>query len=55
MYGGIAAETVEDSLEQAKEKVEGFSETTSQTIQSKVNQLKSDKTDTEDDSEKTKS
>lgn len=55
VYGGIAAETVEDSLEQAKEKVEGFSETTSQTIQSKVNQLKSDKTDTEDDSEKTKS
>lgn len=55
VYGGIAAETVEDSLEQAKKKVEGFSETTSQTIQSKVNQLKSDKTDTEDDSEKTKS
>lgn len=54
VYGGIAAETVEDSLEQAKEKVEGFSETTSQTIQSKVNQLKSDKTDTEDDSEKPK-
>lgn len=55
VYGGIAAETVEDSLEQAKEKVEGFSETTSHIIQSKVNQLKSDKTDTEDDSEKTKS
>lgn len=35
VYGGIATETVEESLGQVKEKVEGIGEATSQTIQSK--------------------
>ncbi|HEP1297318.1 TPA: hypothetical protein VB380_000247 [Streptococcus pyogenes] len=52
VYGGIAAETVEESLGQAKEKVEGIGEATSQTIQSKMEKLTSDKTDAADDDEK---
>lgn len=52
VYGGIAAETVEESLGQAKEKVEGIGEATSQTIQSKMEKLTSDKTDADDDDEK---
>ena len=49
VYGGIAAETVEESLGQAKEKVEGFGETTSQIIQSKKEKPASDKTDADDE------
>ncbi|HER7572383.1 TPA: hypothetical protein VO805_000627 [Streptococcus pyogenes] len=52
VYGGIAAETVEESLGQAKEKVEGIGEATSQTIQSiqsKMEKLTSDKTDADDE------
>ncbi|HEQ4689873.1 TPA: hypothetical protein VG191_000172 [Streptococcus pyogenes] len=49
VYGGIAAEIVEESLGQAKEKVEGIGEATSQTIQSKMEKLTSDKTDADDE------
>ncbi|VGV94051.1 signal recognition particle GTPase [Streptococcus pyogenes] len=49
VYGGIAAETDEESLGQAKEKVEGIGEATSQTIQSKMEKLTSDKTDADDE------
>ncbi|QCK25306.1 signal recognition particle GTPase [Streptococcus pyogenes] len=52
VYSGIAAETVEESLGQVKEKVEGIGEATSQTIQSKMEKLTSDKTDADDDDEK---
>ncbi|HER2141797.1 TPA: hypothetical protein VJS34_000149 [Streptococcus pyogenes] len=49
VYGGIATETVEESLGQVKEKVEGIVEATSQTIQSKMEKLTSDKTDADDE------
>ncbi|HGK8115092.1 signal recognition particle GTPase [Streptococcus pyogenes] len=49
VYSGIAAETVEESLGQVKEKVEGIGEATSQTIQSKMEKLTSDKTDADDE------